>query len=189
VPTPWIISTVALWIVVLFETALLVLLLRALGALRQQITRSTQVVPGGINIGEPMPSLEAIDQDGRKITLEEFQGHHRILAFISPGCQPCSQAIKVLDTMRLEQPGLPIFVVGASNSDENAAYAKEQGVNIPILTPLPGFGGERFRVRGVPIVFIIDEKGVVRAKDTITRREQVYELLNQANTPVATHGR
>ncbi len=84
------VSIIALWVLVLFETVLLVLLLRALGQIKQQGGVSGNQVQasgeGGLSPGKKAPSFTATDYEGRVVRLDDFQGQRRILAFILPGC-------------------------------------------------------------------------------------------------------
>ncbi len=162
------------------------LLLRAVGALRQQVTNTYPSGQGGLAIGEQVPALEAVDPNGKTVRLEETDGRYRLIAFISPGCQPCAQAIKVLDALWQDESDLSILVLGAKIPATNAAYAIEQQVHVPILAPVPGFEQERFHVRGVPFALIVDKTGTVRAKGFFNDQETLSQLLQEAEAPLVT---
>ena len=185
IPTIWIVSSIALWILVLFETGLLLLLLRALGELRQRGTfspRGDMESPEtwGLAIGEQAPSFLATDQDGKAVRLDDFQGQRRVLAFILPGCSSCTDTMKALNTFVRNEGDAPVLVIGGSDRELNQAYAVEHDAEMSILTPALGFDGERFRIRGVPFIFVLDEAGVIRAKGAVYGIEQLQELLTKA---------
>ena len=45
---------------------------------------------GNLTIGDPAPAIEAVDQEGKQITLEEYRGKKLVLYFYpkdnTPGC-------------------------------------------------------------------------------------------------------
>lgn len=177
-------SIIALWVLVLFETGLLLLLLRALGELRQKGTLAStdrrSLNRGGLAVGEKAPSFVAIDYDDNQISLEGYQGQRRILAFISPGCSACSGAIETLNVFLKKEQGVTVLVLGELNSSRNHAYATEHSAQMPILTPTPGVEEELYRVRALPFVFVIDEVGIIRAKGVVNESEHLQMLLLEA---------
>lgn len=186
-------STIALWVLVLFETGLLLLLLRVLGELRQKgvlssVRNSLPSETWGLNVGEQAPSFTATDFDGNVVHLEDFEGHRRILAFILPGCSSCADAIRVLNTTLHTENGMKVMVIGGPVGDLNHAYATEHNAQMPILTPVPDFDRELYRIRGVPFVFVLDEMGVIRAKGIMHEVEQLQHLLAQAFASVQVSG-
>lgn len=179
-----------LWIVViilgvleLFETVLLVLLLRALGKLKQQgvLDGNRRQSPGawGLAVGEKAPSFVAINQDGHKVSLEDVQGRRGIVAFVSPSCTPCATTIDVLHALLQEGRDVAVLVVGSVNPEQNDAYAVEHHTPIPILTPDSDLDNI-YQVRVKPFVFVLDEAGIIRAKGGLNDREHLEELLMMA---------
>lgn len=185
-----------LWIVVgaigaleVVETVLLVLLLRALGKLKQQGAFSTNQAqpfdPGGLNVGEKAPSFVATDDEGNTFRLEDFEGQRRILTFVSPGCPSCAGAIDALNAILQHEQDLAVFVVGDRDREQNRAYAHEHGARMPILTPASTDIREMYHVHGIPFVFVLDEAAVIRARGNANTVEHVQDLLKEAFTLVS----
>jgi peroxiredoxin len=179
-------------VLVIVETVLLVLLLRALGELRQKgVSRTDQPVQypalGGLAVGEPAPLFAARDQNGKEVKLEDFQGHRRILAFISPWCSACASAIAALDAFMEHERAIQLLVVGSTNSEQNRMYAAEHSERIPILTPDSDRIEDAYSVRGFPLVFVIDEAGVIKAKGGVNHPKQVQMLVASAFPSVTNH--
>jgi peroxiredoxin len=175
---------IALCVVVLFETGLLLLLVRGFGQMKQQgaFTRKPASSSGewGLAIGDKAPSFIATDYEERPIRLDDFQGQRRILVFILPGCSSCADTIKVLNTILSDEPNLTVLVVGSSNRDQNRAYATEHDARMPILTFASGFDSELYHIQGAPFAFVIDEAGIIRAKGILHAHEQLQRLLGKA---------
>ncbi|MGI9060488.1 MAG: peroxiredoxin family protein [Ktedonobacteraceae bacterium] len=178
------VSIIALWLLVLVETGLLLLLLRALGQLRQNgipsVKQGQSSDEWGLAVGEKAPSFVATDYEDKPVRLDDLQGQRRLLAFILPGCSSCSYTIKALHIYAQREDGVTVLVIGGPDRDINHAYALEHDTDIVVLTPSPGFYAELYRIRGVPIAFVIDEVGVIRAKGVVNNHEQLQQLLTEA---------
>ncbi len=181
-PIGWIISNVALWIVVIFETVLLLLLLRVLGEMRQNrhVPSSNDPLNDGIPVGEQAPDFDAKDQQGRVVNLRNFQGRWRILAFVSPGCKACKETIGVLNDTQRNRQQLTVLLVGEQDFQQNQEYAHEHKAQMPILTPAHNLARNIYRIQGVPFVFILDENGIIRAKGIVNEPDHMQELLKRA---------
>ena len=174
----------ALWILVLFETVLLLLLLRALGELRQKgMLLSGEAMQssalGGLEVGEQAPSFTASDQDGNVIELEDIK-KRRVLAFVSPSCSACDSTLQVLKTVKQDQRVEVVLVVGSSNSEENRRYAAKHDLQMPLLTPGSEVVEGLYHVHGFPLVFVLDEVGMIRAKGGVNHEKQLRDLLDVA---------
>ena len=181
-------SIIALWVLVLFETGLLLLLLRALGELRQRGTISTNGMEStqewGLHIGEQAPSFTAVDQRGKVIRFEDFSSQRRILAFISPSCSVCMGAIEAMNSLVEEGQGIVVLAVGDADAERNRLYAAEHNAQMSILTATSTFDKSLYSVQGIPFIFAIDEVGIIRAKGVVNERGSLKELLTRAFAPV-----
>lgn len=174
-------STIALWVLVLFETVLLLLLLRALGALRQQgFSQSMNPsISDGPEIGEQAPPLSAKDQDGNRISLDDFQGRRRLLAFVSPGCSACTGTIKAINTYLEGKQDFAVLVIGGTRREQNKVFAETSHSRVPILT-LDTDTADSYRIRGFPLVLILDTKGIVIAKGIVNEYQHLQSLIKEA---------
>jgi methylamine dehydrogenase accessory protein MauD len=185
ISTFWIVSNIALWILVLVETGLLLRLLTLLGNLREQgvlLPAQRQSIPsfGGLEVGTHAPPFSAIDTNGNTVELQTFQKQRCILAFISPDCSACAGVVEAIQTIGSEEHCLTLLLIGDTNSEFNRVYAVEHGIQLPVLTPASGLAKNVYRIPGVPFVFMLDEAGVIRAKGVVNQREQLEDLLVRA---------
>lgn len=186
-PIGWIISNIVLWVVVICETVLLLLLLRALGEIKKQGSLLSKgytntLDDGGLNIGEKAPAFTASDYRGNIISLNDFDRQQRILAFIFPGCSACTDALEALNYFAQDNPNKELLVVGSPDSKRNQAYATEHHAKMTILTPTPELADETYRIQKVPFIFVIDEAGIIQAKGVVNKVEQLQALLLAAET-------
>lgn len=165
---------------VLFETGLLLLLLRALGKLRQQGLLPSDNQMEGLNVGEQAPLFTALDHEGKSVSLNDFQGQRRILVFIAPGCPACSLAIEMLNNFLASDKDIVVLVLGATDHHLNRSYAVEQGALMNILAPESSKLKDIYRIPIFPFAYLLDEAGVIRARGFFTYREHLQSLLNDA---------
>ncbi len=190
----WTISYVVLWGLVLLETVFLVLLLRALGELRQQLklvlrtsgTQEPNVEMGGLEVGERAPSFTARDQHGNTIKLDNWQGQRRLLAFVSVSCTTCQKTIEFLNDLLQRERDLQVMVVAMDHDwATNREFAEKNRAQMPVLTTDTDVARELYHVRMISAVFALDERGMIRAKMLVNEREHLRDLLAEAY-PVAT---
>lgn len=180
-PAGWIVAIVALWLLVLFETVLLLLLLRALGELRRQgafaATPYRAAGPGGLEIGDTAPPFAAIDASGSTVRLDDTRGKRRLLAFVSPTCSACADTIEALNAGMSEYPDLSMLVIGGPDSQANQSYAIEHGARMTILTAASSLGRDSYRIPGVPFVYVLNAASVIVAKGIVNGKEDLGRLL------------
>src|SRR5262249_48158887 len=90
----WLLSYVALWLVVLFLGFLLLGALRALGLLRWRLEQLQAITPSrtgrsGLKSGKKAPDFTLPSVCGDKVSLHDFAGRRVFLVFTQSGCKPC----------------------------------------------------------------------------------------------------
>src|SRR4051795_9494371 len=90
----WLVSYVALWLVVLLLGFLLLGALRALGLqgwrLEQlEATAPTRVGRNGLKPGKAAPDFTLPESAGGEVHLRDFAGRKVLLVFTQSGCGPC----------------------------------------------------------------------------------------------------
>ena len=189
--TLWIV-VIVLGVLELFETVLLMLLLRALGEVQQRVLVASGSQPqslgqGGLDIGEKAPLIAAVDPDSNVIKLEDFQEKHCILAFISPGCSACAGTIKAINTLLQVEKSVGAMVIGSTDRELNRVYMGEYDSKVPILAPISESSKELYHVQMMPFVFMLDDTGVIRSKGVVNRDEHLQDILELAGVPVSVN--
>ena len=78
----WLVSFIALWIIVILEGVLIVLLYRQLGVL--YLGSASGVSRDGLAVGSPAPDFQLPDADGQTRRLSDYRGRNVLLLFGSP---------------------------------------------------------------------------------------------------------
>jgi peroxiredoxin len=137
--------------------------------------------------GQPAPNFKITTTTGQPVTLENYRGHVLVVDFFATWCQPCRQSIPHLVEMnrKFGKQGLQILGLSADEDGERAvkAFANEYHINYPLALAGDAATAD-FGVRSVPVMYVIDRKGVIAEvyrgfSDEMGRRveQQIKRLL------------
>src|SRR5438067_7226270 len=91
----WIVSFIALWIIVIGEGVLILLLYRQLGVL--YLGSAAGVSRDGLAVGSQAPDFTLADIDGQPHKLSSMRGRNILLLFGSSHCDPCRRLLPGLE--------------------------------------------------------------------------------------------
>jgi peroxiredoxin len=98
---------------------------------------------------------------GEPLTLSEQRGHWVLLNFWATWCPPCVQEMPYLNQIASERD----MVVWGVNFNEPAGaaatFVEQHGITFPILTELDDITELVYKVRGLPITYVIDPNGAI----------------------------
>ncbi len=180
----WIVSYVALWLLVLFLGFLLLGALRALGLLRWQLEQLQATTPSrlgrdGLRLGKKAPGFRLPNGDGKEVSLDEFVGRKVLLVFTQSGCSPCKAIVPELN--RLAQRGThQVLVVNNAAPDKTRAWASEVAARFPVLAQENHALSKRFQAFATPFAFLIDEQGIITSKGLAGSRQHLNFVLSGA---------
>jgi thiol-disulfide isomerase/thioredoxin len=111
--------------------------------------------------GPEVPDFEAKTADGATFKLSEHRGKVVLINFWATWCPPC--VAEVPDLIRLQETyGPKGFTVVGVSQDESlevaAAFAKDRGVNYPILLQPDGLS-QKLGVQALPTSVLVDANG------------------------------
>jgi peroxiredoxin len=120
-------------------------------------------------VGDPMPDFAVQTFDGKLVSRATFAGKPLLLVFWNTWCDDCLRDLPVIDRMarRFAPEGLAVLSINTALNDSEVkarAYWKKYGYVFPTGFDHSFEIGQAFKVRGVPTVFLIDSKGIVRYK-------------------------
>ncbi len=177
----FVISYVALWIVVIVETLLLLGLLlivsrdaRAPEAPRQRL--------GGLEPGTVAPSFAAVDVQGRPISSSDIADALTALLFVSPRCQSCLTTLEELAGVTHKVSG-NVVVVCQGAADECVGVARAYRLPRTIVDE-DGSLSRTFRVDGVPIAVLVDRMNRVRSYGRPQRGDDLAKDLQSIRLAV-----
>jgi methylamine dehydrogenase accessory protein MauD len=196
------VSSIALWLAVLFLGFLLLGALRALGILKWQLEQLQATTPSrlgrdGLRLGKKAPDFTLPGWPGLEsseapagaprtqprppvdIALHDFAGRKLLLVFTQSGCSPCNAIVPELN--RLEQRGThQVVVVNNAAPDKTRAWASEVNARFPVLAQEQYALSKRYQAFATPFAFLIDEKGIITSKGLAGSKQHLNFVLSGA---------
>ncbi|HKP52774.1 MAG TPA: TlpA disulfide reductase family protein [Chloroflexia bacterium] len=161
--TPWLISYIVLWLIVLALCLLVLLLYRQLGIM--YLGSAEGVSRDGLDRGTTAPDFALTDQYGNSQRLSDYRGRPVVLLFGSPHCTPCRTLMPQLHEWATAHPDVGVVWLNAASEEESLKFVSELGATLPVAPYTPESKlMDRYKVRVTPFMFLLDERGVVRAK-------------------------
>lgn len=114
--------------------------------------------------GQAAPNFKAISTSGQAISLDNYRGYVLVIDFFATWCVPCRASVPHIVEMNRKYGKQGLQVLGLNADDEGdrstKAFAEELRINYPLAAASEKVQSD-FGVRSVPVMFVIDKKGVV----------------------------
>ncbi len=124
----------------------------------------------GIQPGNIAPAFELINLSDHMRSLKSFEGKTVLLNFWSTWCIPCRQEMPSMEALYrdLEPKGLMVVAVSINTEPDSkqacSTFAKKLDLTFPILLDMEQEVADAYRVHGIPVTYVIDPLGFVRAR-------------------------
>ena len=123
--------------------------------------------------GGATPALSLRDPAGKAHDLAAYRGKVVLVNFWATWCAPCREEMPSMQALRQRLAGKPfeVLAVNLMESEEKiAAFRESELIDLPVLMDRDGAAAKRWKVRMLPISFIVDRRGAIR-----------YQLVGEAN--------
>src|SRR5579872_6194049 len=121
--------------------------------------------PGVLGYGTPAPNFTLETLDGKDVSLADFHGKAVLVNFWATWCGPCKIETPWLVELQNEYGSQGLQVVGVamddSGKDEIAKFAKDMGVNYPVLIGKEAVGDAYGGVPALPESFFVGRDGKI----------------------------
>ncbi len=128
-----------------------------------------RAAPPGPELGRPAPEFTLPDLDGTPVRLGDYRGRKAVLVnFWATWCVPCREEMPTLERLRRERrDALEVLAVSVDTVGPARirAFVRELGLSFPILLDRDRRVSRLYRVRAIPVSFVIDAGGVVRHRE------------------------
>lgn len=115
-------------------------------------------------VGEPAPAFTGYDLEGRRVALADFRGRVVLVNFWASWCAPCRAEFPRLRAVHGERAAV-LGVLYDDRSEPARAFAQEHGATWPSVVDPQGRIAAAYGVGpGIPVTWVIDAEGVVRAR-------------------------
>lgn len=126
---PLTISSMLLWVVLIFDLLLTLALVRKVNKLGVGNEIGERINLDTLKPGDPAPTFKALTLAGEKVTLEKYSDRSVVFVFVSSKCGPCRERIPEIEkvTPIAKEAGTDIVLV--SNDDLETARTFFLGFN------------------------------------------------------------
>lgn len=135
-------------------------------------------------VGQAAPSFKRDALDGSKVEVGSAAGKVVVVKFVAKYCQPCIKTLPAIEKLHGEHP--EIAIVGVSE-DEHESEARDLvsslHLSFPVVHDAQQVLAARWRVRDLPITFVLDGKGTVVWVGGPEKSETDLVRAIQATTP------
>jgi cytochrome c biogenesis protein CcmG, thiol:disulfide interchange protein DsbE len=159
----------------------------ALAAALLALIGSSHSARADMEVGQPAPSLVVRELDGQSFDLGAVRGKVVVVNFWATWCPPCREEMPVLDAFyrRYHGQGLEMIGLSADRPHDRADVSKAmQSFSYPAAmlddAKVNDFGAPS----ALPVTFVIDGNGIVRAKLTPDEKPVTEKSLGDAVIPL-----
>ncbi len=158
-----VISSVLLWVVVLFNLLLTMAVVRKTSQL--DITENHIEKIETLKAGDLAPDFVAINLDGIGVSLADYSGKNVAFIVVSSSCSPCLEKITEVEKLLPKAQNAGVEVVFVSIDDLPTAKTYFKGLNIVsqaiVASAAENTFIEDYKVLGTPYFCLVDGQGVI----------------------------
>lgn len=189
--TALIVSSILLWLVVVFN------LLLTLGLVRRLNAHRVPASVMGLKAGEAAPDFTAQTLSGERVTLAIYAKRNVAFIFFSIHCGPCHEILPYLERLRPKAAGagVELILVSADGLNETRAYVEKQNISLPVLVAPRSSSSfmEDYKSTSTPSYCFINHQGKIRSAGLPILEEGEWKALDDFLTasamPVASERR
>lgn len=132
-------------------------------------------------INLPVPEFNLSGLDGSRLTDTELKNKITIVSFFATWCPPCRKELPLLNEFHHHYSNDEDLKVIAISTDRDTylvpPFVKKNALDFPVYYA-DGIQSQ-FGVKGIPTIFIVDQKGIIRYKKVgFTDGEEFIKILN-----------
>ncbi|WP_456443157.1 TlpA family protein disulfide reductase [Caldithrix abyssi] len=128
------------------------------------------------------PAFTLNDLNGKEVSLSDFKGKVVFVNFWATWCPPCRKEIPAFIELidKYGDDGFVILGVAVDprefqNVDKVKPFAKEMGINYPVVYDTKGVSQLYGGIRSIPTTFVINREGKVVGRIVGSRPKDVFE--------------
>lgn len=118
-------------------------------------------------INKPAPSVDRTGMQNERVDLAALRGRVVLLNFWATWCGPCQVEMPRFAQWQEKYSGEGLSVLGVSMDDDSEpvkSFLEKRKLNYPIVMGDEKLGLAYGGVLGLPVTFLIDRQGIIRAR-------------------------
>jgi len=192
----FVLSYLALWVVVVFQGLVLLRVLRALGKVSPSTRASAgpvatnavrlgagQPTPGALT-GQPAPHFTVDDAAGDRVDSAAYDGQRRLMVFVAPTCPTCADLYADLEGLSAEYRATVVLACIA-RPQPCRQLAEQHELTCPLLVDSDAVLAKLFGISMTPTAVLIDADNIVGSYRHLGRSDDPTQLLQQVMTQLS----
>jgi cytochrome c biogenesis protein CcmG/thiol:disulfide interchange protein DsbE len=148
--------------------------------IKPELTQTQKELP---EVGYSAPGFTLKDIKSGEQVLSHYKGKAVLLNFWASWCGPCRSEMPSMDSLyqRMKDRNFEILAVSVDQRDTKRVldFVSKYKLTFPVLLNPEGNVAIQYRVTALPTSFVIDKKGVIRAKVVGARNWSNPSLVSQ----------
>lgn len=129
----------------------------------------------GLEIGVKAPEFTLPNIKGKTISLNDFNKNKILLVFSSVNCPPCKRIYPILKEFNDKYKDINLVMICDGYIEDLLQLESKEGLNFPILM-WNNLVANDYLAYSTPLFYLIDEKGIIINKGSVSTLEQVEEF-------------
>lgn len=171
-----VVSSILLWILVLFN------LLLTFALLRQINTGNPR--KDDLKVGQQAPDFTAHTVEGTTVTLADYKGRSVAFLFISSTCSPCRDALPSYEALfpKAKQHGTELVLVSTADAEQTQGMVAQFNITLPVLVAPQESNSfsKDYKISGTPHYCLVDVDGKVQSTGFPSREWGNWKSLTEA---------
>ncbi len=138
------------------------------------------------DVGDIPPDELGNTDGGKDVRLSDSEGRIRIVTFWATWCPPCLKELPVLNAIQNQAGTSRVQVIAINLKESRRQYRKAREAftdfNVTFVHDARGKVGERFGVKAIPYMLIIDVDGRVAYKHVGYDDSELENIVGEINT-------
>ena len=181
----FLLSYIAVWVMLLFQSLILVGLVRTVHQLQRGATLGVDVQSLR---GREAPSFVAEDLAGVQVSSAAFEDQLRAFVFISPDCRSCSLTLAEMDALHWKAEGT-VIVICRAGKDACRELVEKYNLETAVLVDEHNHVGDVFGISSVPAAVLVGEDNRIKVFGEPMRVEELEEILHGADESELTEAK
>jgi cytochrome c biogenesis protein CcmG/thiol:disulfide interchange protein DsbE len=157
----------------------LILALAACGGTKQAPPSSASSL-----LGKAAPEFKRAALDGVNVDIAAVRGKVVVVKFVAKYCEPCKKTLPAIEKLHVQHPEIVVVAVAEDEDEKDSReLASQFGLTFPVVHDRQNVIAARYRVRDLPVTYVLDGKGSVAWVGGPEKSESDLVLAIEATKP------
>ncbi len=113
-------------------------------------------------LGKAAPEFKRAALDGANVDIAAARGKVVVVKFVAKYCEPCKRTLPAIEKLHATHPDIVVVAIAEDETEDDArALAASFALTFPVVHDRQNVLAARYRVRDLPVTYVLDGKGSV----------------------------